>query len=312
MSQFSIIIPLIGDRSLFEDTLASVLRYRPADCQIIVVHDGDYQDPYGLKDEVKFVVADEQNLIGYLNVALCYVSGEFTTFVRAGVELDENWSDVVARAFEDANVGAVTPIIVSRGRPSKILAAGIAADSSWTRTIVGRGRRCSKKQIAKLAPHGPSSWMGVYRTSLLKSLAPFDERLESLYIDQDIASSMRALDLRNLLEMELVGFVDEDPGIFQESQLPHGRSAQRSVARYAKKSFACLAKNFLRDVVCAPFSAWRLAHGMQRFVSRKNVAQDREHALRLKKIRLAQKAHNLEVFESSVETPVQTTYRRAA
>ena len=62
MSRFSIVIPIDGDDrrqneiQRFEDTLASVLRSRPRESQIIVVHNGRYEDPHGLGSEVDWIV----------------------------------------------------------------------------------------------------------------------------------------------------------------------------------------------------------------------------------------------------------------
>ena len=171
MSRFSIIVPLIGENHLFENTLAAVLRYRPNDCQVIVVHDGNYGDPFDLDGEVKFVNADQRDLISFLNVGLCYVSGEFTVVIRPGIEVDENWNLGLESAFENQDVGSVTPLIVRRNRPNRILAAGVCADSTWTRKIVGHGRSASPRQIRRLKTQGPTSWFAVYRTAALKLLS---------------------------------------------------------------------------------------------------------------------------------------------
>ena len=51
MSRLSIVIPVLGSLDGLEDTLVSVLENRPADCQIVVVLNQPYDDPYDLKDE---------------------------------------------------------------------------------------------------------------------------------------------------------------------------------------------------------------------------------------------------------------------
>lgn len=310
MSRFSVIVPLIGKDHLFEDTLAAVLRYRPSDCQVIVVHDGNYDDPYGLDGEVKFVTSDDQSLISYINVGLCYVAGEFTMFVRPGVEIDENWNERVECAFADSDVGMVTPIIVSRDRPNRILAAGVAADSSWTRSIVGRGQRTSKRKTQQLKPQGPTSWISIYRTSVLKLLAPLDEQLADHCVDQDIAFSFGKLGLANVLLPEVVGYVDGDPGIIEESRLPHGLAAQRLIQRFDQSNIASMLKHCVSDLLKAPLARWRLAHLLQRFSRNRLKSVDASYALKLKKLRLAQswKADSTPVAS---ESTVQG-YRRAA
>ena len=57
MPRLSIVIPVLGNVEGLEDTLVSVLENRPVDCQIVVVLNRPYDDPYDLKDEVCFVEA---------------------------------------------------------------------------------------------------------------------------------------------------------------------------------------------------------------------------------------------------------------
>ena len=57
MPRLSIVIPVWGNLHLLEDTLVSVLENRPAHCEIIVVLDGPYDDPYQLTDELSYVLA---------------------------------------------------------------------------------------------------------------------------------------------------------------------------------------------------------------------------------------------------------------
>ena len=61
MFSLSIIVPFTGQTESFETTLASVLQNRPARAEVIVAHAGRYDDPWGLKDEVQFVVAPRRS-----------------------------------------------------------------------------------------------------------------------------------------------------------------------------------------------------------------------------------------------------------
>jgi hypothetical protein len=56
MPRISLLLPCLQADSAFEDTLASLLRTRPAGADVIVVHDGTYQDQYGLAGEVEYAV----------------------------------------------------------------------------------------------------------------------------------------------------------------------------------------------------------------------------------------------------------------
>ena len=58
MPRLSIVIPSVADCNLLEDSLVSVLENRPADCEILVVHNRPYDDPYALAGEVRFLRAN--------------------------------------------------------------------------------------------------------------------------------------------------------------------------------------------------------------------------------------------------------------
>ena len=64
MPRLSIVIPVLGNLDRLEDTLVSVLANRPADCQVVVVLDQPYADPYDLKDEVQFIELPGQGRLG--------------------------------------------------------------------------------------------------------------------------------------------------------------------------------------------------------------------------------------------------------
>ena len=55
MPRLTILIADTGGAGPLEATLASVLQFRPASCEVVVVHRGKYDDPYGLSSEVHFI-----------------------------------------------------------------------------------------------------------------------------------------------------------------------------------------------------------------------------------------------------------------
>ena len=118
MQTFSMILPILGDYDLFEDTVASVLRHRPAGTQIIVAHDGKYEDPYDLAgDQVEFVSINRRaKLIRLFNAGVKRATGDIVGFLRPGTELSEGWHQPVLETFSDPEIGSVAPVIVKRGR----------------------------------------------------------------------------------------------------------------------------------------------------------------------------------------------------
>ena len=53
----SIVIPTPGDADALEETLLSVLENRPEGCEVVVALGCDYDDPWGIAEEVRFVRA---------------------------------------------------------------------------------------------------------------------------------------------------------------------------------------------------------------------------------------------------------------
>jgi hypothetical protein len=124
-SRLSIIIPVAGHPSQMEDSLVSILENRPADCEILVVVNQAYADPYELKDEVHFVQARRgAQQIELINLGIRASSAEIVHVLGCGIVAAEGWVEPALDRFEDSQVAAVTPVIVDRDKPRRCLAAG--------------------------------------------------------------------------------------------------------------------------------------------------------------------------------------------
>ncbi len=286
MSRFSIIVPSSKNQAAFEDTLASVLRYRPEDSQVIVVHDGEYQDPYNLSGEVKMLMADGNQLVNQLNIGLCYAAGEITVLVRAGIELDENWQDEIDIAFQERNVGSVSPTIVNRSKPNVAVCSGVGFDKSWSRRLIGKGCRLASRRTRSLNVFGPSSWLAAFRTSVLKSIAPLDESLDDAFMDLDLAFALRELGFRNSACSRFIGYVDSERAIVDSFQQPHGLSSQRAVQRFGNPGLGQIIRFSIRDVLQSPLVTWKFKHGLQRLGTGKYQAEDLAFARKLQRLKL--------------------------
>ena len=232
-NSFSIIIPNVGPERAFDDTLASVLRSQSAQCQIIVAHDGSYSDPYDLRREVTFAQPDSSSndmssLPALLNAAIQASTCPLTLVLRPGTELPESWIVSVASAFEDPSVGSVAVPVVHAEKPDRIVTGGITLGAGLNRQLIGAGQRLKKRSTAKFKPVGPTLWAGLYRTSLLKTVAPLCERMEASYLDADIALASRTLKLSCRWLPEVVFNTQDAKSSQSEARQPHGRSAQRS------------------------------------------------------------------------------------
>jgi hypothetical protein len=127
--RLSILLPLGQDRESFENTLISVLENRPSACEILVAHDGSYNDPFDLGDEVRFVIAESNGLIDAIAAGCDSAWGRYIHVLEGGFHASEGWTCEALAKFEHADAAVVAPVIRSRHRET-ILAAGWTDNSS--------------------------------------------------------------------------------------------------------------------------------------------------------------------------------------
>ena len=125
MLRLSIVIPVLGDPQQLDDTLVSVLENRPANCEIVVVHNRPYHDPYRLSDEVRFIEAERGTALAEcLNRGLAASRASVVHVLTCGVEVSAGWADVAFRRFGDPDVAAVGSVVLNRDDPEKAISAG--------------------------------------------------------------------------------------------------------------------------------------------------------------------------------------------
>ena len=289
MHRFSVIVPMLGDQRLFDDTLASVLRYRAEDSQIIVVHNEAFEDTYGLENEVDFVSCNSQSADGQSNLAelfnegLLHSKSEFIALIRPGVELDENWDEPVSTAFEDQKVGCVTPMIVTPAKPNTIVAAGVKKGLGFRRKTSGSNSKIAPRTIRRINSIGPTSWAAFYRASALDQIGFCGEQLDDLYLDLDIALSLKTLGFKNAICGDCVALIERTSLIENELTHPHGKSAQRAYRRHERQSgtsspFIATVSVFASEVVAMPAQPWKLRHAFQRLSARRLAEMDLDYA----------------------------------
>lgn len=309
MTRFSIIVPYLEPSDAFDGTLASVLRYRPAASEVIVVHDGTYHDPYKLKPEVRLVAAQRDSVAGnrffeMLTAGVRHCESEVSVWLRPGVELDEGWEHSVTEALHDEHVASVSPLIVARHRAQEVICAGIETDRRGTRLFSGAGMKVAATAVNTLEPIGPSSWLGAWRTNLLKSILPVTANVADIYLDTEIAFILRELGYTSSVNFGFVGYVDDSDSIFEQSQTPHGDCAQRGFEKFLKSSPAnSLATNMLGDLVRSVVSPWHFKHAIQRLTSIKWRQIDRGQIDQL---------YNVDGGELAAEVQSEKAFARAA
>lgn len=287
MQRFSIIVPVLGDRRLLDDTLASVLRYRPPTCQIVVVHDGTYDDPYGLEGEIDLVSTSQRSeLIRLFNCGLDQANGDLVALIRPGIELDESWNHPVEAAFENPRVGSVTPIMVTPAQPTMLVSAGVTKGFGFRRQIVGSQKRLAPRTLRRMTPLGPTSWAAFYRRSALDQLGAVDDQLDSHYLDLELALGLASLGYQNALCDDCIVNVERAMLIIRESELPHGKSAQRAYRRHVAGTgplsmIAHALSAFAQEIITSPLQPSKFSHAFQRLGAWRAASVDRQFADRI-------------------------------
>ena len=191
MPQLSIVVNYRGESQPLEATLVSVLENRPPDCEVIVVHDGSYADPYDLDGEVAFVYA-KRNLsrIEQVNAGLQAASGKIVHTLKAGWTVSDNWWQAGCQPLLDYDdVAMVVPLVVDSGDPQKIICAGLRYDG-WRRQEVGVGKPLSKVADSPSKVLGPSLNAGFYRREDLLGVGRFPTVVGDALADVDLALSL--------------------------------------------------------------------------------------------------------------------------
>jgi hypothetical protein len=220
------------------------------------------------------------------NCGLGQATGELIALIRPGIELDENWNLSVETAFENPQVGSVTPIMVTPSQPTTIVAAGVSKGFGFCRKLTGKQKRRTKRSLRRIRSLGPTSWAAFYRRSALDQLGSVDERIDPQYLDLELALGLTSLGYQNTLCDDCLVDVERAMLVTRESELPHGTSAQRAIRRYLgnQGALALVAQSvgaFAWEVVTSPLQPARLAHAFGRLGAWNAAGDDRHFSERI-------------------------------
>lgn len=204
MPRLSIVIPHRRNDSRLEATLLSVLENRPSDCEVIVAHDGNYRDPYCLKDEVVFVEADQgSDSIQLINAGIMAACSPIVHTIIDGVIVRDGWTEAAVELLEnDPELAAVAVPIQYKGR-TKTYGVSTQAISVASTLRSGRIYATDEAQSA-----GPQMEAGFYRRRVMLALGGFDESLSQQTADVNLAWSLNELNLQVAAETEILVHYD--------------------------------------------------------------------------------------------------------
>ncbi len=229
MPNLSILIPCNACGEALETTLASVLQNRPADCEVLVVHQGPYDDPYDLKGEVRFVpVASGLGLAETINAGVEAAEGEVLHVLQCGVEIEDGWTRAALLHFEDPRVAAVSPVVLNADDREKVVTVGAAYGSAGTRRECAAGASIRSRKLSQTRIVGPTLLAAFYRRSAVGALSGFDRSVGDQLADVDLAMSLRAAMYRSIIE--------PDSRVYSRVPL-QARASEFQVGRYAERLF---------------------------------------------------------------------------
>jgi hypothetical protein len=174
-----------------EETLVSVLENRPDQCEIVVVLGCEYADPWNIREEVVFLRAPEgSSLTACSNLGICSSRASVVHVLQPGWRATPGWVDTARAHFQNPDVGAVVPVLVSEMDRSEVLSAGI-------RVLPG-GRRiecrpAKKRRNGEAAAEGPPLAAGFWRAEVFAIDGPgFSSACGDRMADADMAVTMAA------------------------------------------------------------------------------------------------------------------------
>ncbi len=225
---------MTGNLKRLEDTLVSVLQNRPEKCQVVVVLNQPYEDPYELDGEVDFVQAPSgAGLVECFDWGVTASKAPIVHMIAAGVEATANWTDAAMSHFVEPDVAAVAPLIVDRVDRQRVLSAGLHYTSAGA--ICRIASRTGRPVASPF--RGPDPLASFYRKSVLDSIEAMPHIGSELVAATDCALAVRQAGFHCAFEPEslLTGSRDLLGG---SSAWREGIAAERLYRRWAKSSEA--------------------------------------------------------------------------
>ncbi len=200
MPRLSIVVPFLGNTKLLEDTLVSVLENRPEACQILVVLNEGYDDPYDLHGEVSFVASrPDAGLVGGIYRGLTACKAPIVHVLACGMEVSPSWTEAALSHFDDPRVGAVAPLVLQSVRPDRVVSAGLAYHRNGRVQCLSEGRSAARP-IPCRQPFGPDVRSAFYRRSALLALDGWNGRAAFGLTGIDLALALQHQGLQCELE----------------------------------------------------------------------------------------------------------------
>ncbi len=235
MARLSIVIPVLGKLKKLEDTLLSVLENRPAQCEIIVVLNEPYDDPYELAGEVCFIQAPlHADLVECLNLGVASSRGSIVHTLACGAEVTPGWTGAVLEHFARNEVAAVAPWLIDRSDRKQSLSTGVGYRPGGAAWRIGY-RRSLDSSLPQLPDYfGPDLVAAFYRKSAWEAVGGLCLAFTGYVAGADMALALRLVDRQCVREPNCRILADRSD-LPEGERLGDGCEAERLFWRWARR-----------------------------------------------------------------------------
>jgi len=194
MSHLSIIIAASGSDAALESTITSVLEHQPPGAEIFVAHDGSYQDPYDLGDEVQYIIVPgATSWMQLANAAASEATTPLLHFLIAGTEVSGDWTTPAVEAFSSHDIASVCPVLLDTAGSGRVVAAGCNWSRSGSLTLAGVSSSYRPSALARCKPTGPLHAAAFFTLDAWLEAGGYDETASMELAAVDLALRLKSL-----------------------------------------------------------------------------------------------------------------------
>ncbi|HEX4591401.1 MAG TPA: glycosyltransferase [Gemmataceae bacterium] len=183
----SIVIPTFDRADLLRACLRSVLRYKPAGTEVIVVADGSSGAVDGEFPSVRLLrLAKRSGFCAAANAGIAGARGDVVELLNDDTEVTPGWADAALACFADPGVAAVAPLVLQLNDGS-IDSAGDGYDPGGFARKLGHSQSLGSVYFRRSEVFGASGSSAFYRRELFLRVGGFPQNFGAYFEDVDLA-----------------------------------------------------------------------------------------------------------------------------
>lgn len=198
----SIVIPTYNNRTLLQRCLATVMRHRTADSEVIVVDDGSTDSTAEMVrsrwPEVRLLQQPNRGFCAAANQGLRHSRGTFVELLNNDTEVTAGWLQAALPAFDDPTVASVAPLVRKLPYRATIDSAGDQYYWFGMAKKRGEGRPFAPPYDRPVEVFGASASSAFYRREALDKVGGFPEYFGAYLDDIDLGFRLRLAGYRCL------------------------------------------------------------------------------------------------------------------